>query len=78
MKKLTKFQKEKRCNKCKITKPAKDFTVHSKEHPFSLKSVCKKCSVEKTTNWIKRNKSKYNEYHRNYYNNKIKNGQKSI
>ena len=78
MKKLTKFQKDKRCNKCGVTKPAKDFTVHSKEHPFSLKSFCKMCAVEKTTIWIRKNREKYNAYHKNYQHKKKSNGQKSI
>lgn len=66
MKKRTEFQKEKRCNKCGLVKPAKDFSKHGKLHSFSLKYACKKCQVERMKKWIEKNREKFNKYQKDY------------
>ena len=68
MKALTKFQKEKKCNKCGKIKLVNNFSRHGNSHPFSLKSNCKECEVKRVTEWIKKNREKFNRYQRKYRN----------
>lgn len=65
-KKLTKFQKTKKCNSCGLVKKAKHFSKHGTKNPFSLKPFCKICAVIKTQSWIEKNRDKYNKYHYKY------------
>lgn len=57
---------QKRCPGCKIIKDFSDFTTDSLGRWNNKKSYCKSCSHDRHRKWVVENKSKYNEYQRNY------------
>lgn len=77
---MKELAKTKPCGDCKRTLPASKFTLYRYVNKYPRKdgsvlvrkgkrlySICRKCAVIRTTEWVAANREKYMAYQRRYH-----------